>query len=400
MIQGIHKINLRTLAPSHHRDIFFKDVAPTADQVRFGQRHALLKKYQIDPKTIRVEAPPGVTLKNKALLLEKILEAHEQAVSNAQQGNFSGFHYASNALIQDSAGHGVWGLGTNLEVSREITLCGERSAFSAAWNRFLKKYPNQSESPKVKVLAMSSYKPIGEDPAQDFMCGECISWMASSQFFTPNTLIISLLKSGDKQNPFVLKVKTRDQYLPKATTQQASWTTLPATSLTCVLSHKATQALEQRQHLSENPPSVETLQRLFDLAKATFETYPTYTLSGKPGACAVLLSNGEMAAGSRFDITQRWFVPPDITLASQALQKHQQNEQPGLKVIAVAYVGYDPQTPGTAQLGMLAQPRLGSPDTLVVTASHDTLNINTIADYLPILYTSTPRPQATHKPLA
>jgi cytidine deaminase len=405
--------------------------------VRFGQQGggspeetALLNRYGVNPDNV-VIVPQGVILPNKTELLVQYLRAHEHARKNQLLGNFSNRFKASAIQLED----GSWQMGANMEQSRDNIFCGERSAMVTAWNQFLSKTPlaslEESRSlsgiqaqQKVRWLVMAS-EVLGDTEA-GMPCSECQSWMALQRYFSPETRIATLRKDPSSGGLYLF-IRTMREMLPLAGQQTVSQTDLPIDKLPVFSTAKATAAMRAKG-VSERQ-----IVSLLQSAQQAYRQNRFFELSGKNVGSSVLLSTGAIHSGARMDWTQRWFAPPDLTTAAQALQDEPETpatfvrkawlalldmakpvlpptwvdrlehlgepeggeaaapaeNSPNRTVQAVAYYGTEPtDMPSIQSLGVLAQPARGGPDTLIAVIEHDTLQIRTISDYMPYLYLS------------
>ncbi len=100
--------------------------------------YPLTKKYKLNPDEIEIRSkePLHIDKKQKAIFIEKLLEAHELAKQNVSMGNLVGLGFASNMCLADDS----WHLATNFNNTRNdiSSICGERSAVIVAYNDFLK----------------------------------------------------------------------------------------------------------------------------------------------------------------------------------------------------------------------------------------------------------------------
>lgn len=373
--------------------------AESGDQVRFSGRkkathNPLTQKYGINPRQVRLQHDPTMALPvSKAVLLERLLEAHEHALKNKALGNLSGRQFSANLLL----GNGQWALGTNIELSRENALCGERSALVTAWNRALEglslsrlKRPGQRESMQqgmhVALLALANGDPLSQaSPVSP--CSECQSWMASERYFGPDTLLSSLSRDA-QTGQYVIETRSVRELLPLLESQQQSMSPHALTQLPVQVSERAQQVMDQ---WSIQP---EQLQTLAQEAKTAYLQNQTAFQSGKNSGVSVLMSDGRTAQAQRFEWTKRWAEAPDLQAVVHGVQQALQNRtsqsasRPQLR--AVAYYGSG-DTPSVRSLGVLAQEVWGSPDALIVVASPDGLHVRTIRDYMTDIYISRPR---------
>lgn len=398
---------------------------PQNDVVEFTGRRNILADYGINPDEVEVvsKSPQAIDRKTKILLIQKVLEAHEQAAKNKELGNLSGRTFATNMMFEN----GHWAVASNIENSDEIVLCGERSALVTVWNKTLSKlslgklrtdaaYKQKAlNGLKVKYMAMSNFSPPGTAPAGN-ACSDCLSWMNLDRFFQASTQIAVINK--DPQNgKYKLTIRPLTEQLPYWGKQQPSITDKPIESLPVQISDRAKAAVVKANISQEQ--LIETIQK----AKEAYEDAQTTELSDKKVAASVLLSPGDVISkAERMDWTRRWFIPPDILAASNGYQLVKQcqrliqsgmqnlqkvlpsggdnadlaqklvgHEKDDVKINAVAYYGNE-KVPYIESLGRISQDR-GSGDTLVVLVENDTVQVRTILDYMPYLYISSKKPK-------
>ena len=361
------------------------------DSIHFGSSAGpLALKYGIDPDQVTYVKSPGITVPvSKSELIEALLQSHEQAKKNRLLGNFSGFQRASNMLLAN----GQWTAATNIELTRDNILCGERSATVAAWNEALNKTPLSAlEDPvqkeqviaglKVKLLAMSEgASPIRKSAAP---CSECLSWLETQKYFSPDTLTAALVED-ENTGGLTIEVKSVQEMLPHLNKQTPSLTDKSVKTLPVDFSAKALSALGQNRFAAS------ALTDLMQSARDAYEANCTATLSGKNTGAAVRLTTGKTYTGARFDWTRRWFEGAELSAAARGIQAHEKALAQGkpVRVQAVAYYG-EAIAPDTKSLGILVQQ--GGPDTLVVVIESDRIQVRTIADYMTSLYVSNPNP--------
>lgn len=354
---------------------------PVGDVVRFRGQGTLAEKYGIDPAQVDLIKNPALVLPvSKAELLERLLEAHEHARKNKLLGNYSGRQYSTNLLM----GNGQWALGTNIELTRDTVLCGERSSLVNSWNAALARIPVetlQDESQKADVekglkgvlLAMSSGDDVSH-PSAGSPCSECQSWLATDRYFGPDTIVTNLGKN--EQGRYFIRARQMKELLPLLAQQVPSRTDKAIASLPVHVSDKARAAM-QAHGLGEA-----ALVKLVKQAKEAYRTNETAVHSGKNTGSAVLLSNGKTVKGQRLDWTARWFESPELAAATRGVQRLH-----GDRVQAVAYYG-DAVMPEVKTLGILAQETWGGPDTLMAVIEQDAIQVRTIQDYMTDIYIS------------
>ncbi len=378
-------------------------------QPRFGAEAipVLLQRYNIDPAqvTLRVTSPHlsptqiAEIERDKAQHIGKVLQTYEHGLKNQAVGNFSLRYYNSGFEMAN----GTFGLGTNIEHTRDNIFCGERSAMTNAFNQALDKMDvptvqSAVQDPvkkdalvrgmKVTRMYSSSYKAVGTDRSAMEYCADCQGWMTTQTYFSPETQIFSLEKDS-QSGAFALRVETLADYLPFWGKQQPSLTTQPSVlALPVNVSAKAQLAMAAKRVQIQQ---ISQLMAAAQMAYLSNKTSGYAELSKKPLGAAVLVRDGqgnfESTSSERMDWSRRWPLDADLGTAYIGLvaaAKKGGTEPPQIQ--ALAYYG-DDNVPHIPNLGRISQDR-GGVDTLVVVIENDTLQVRTIQDYMTYIYTS------------
>ncbi len=223
--------------------------------VQFGvSLTEMLSRYGVVLDQVQVEAPPGVMVSRgeKQQLVLRALQTYEHAAKkrllNEQylqqaphSSHISGRHFATTVVLQN----GLSAVAVNSEFSRDDVLCGERSGIVSALNRSMERmeltplredpdYLQKARSGlKVRWLVMSSAHrqppPNPTDPAKDTMgsaapCSDCQAWMATQEYFDPDTRIVSLNRQVTPGQPpaFTLRVQLLSDLFPVDLNQNLS----------------------------------------------------------------------------------------------------------------------------------------------------------------------------------
>ncbi|MEW5819174.1 MAG: hypothetical protein AB1782_03200 [Cyanobacteriota bacterium] len=415
-------VNIKKVNFSGSKDISGLKVLPgSKDVISFASSKPIFKRNGINPNDVIVKSHIPIDEKTKLLLLEKVLEAHEHAVKNKTLGNFSGRCYATNMKLTN----GEWAKATNIEITAETVLCGERSALVRSWNNHLESLPvitdaNKEEikakgDPKVEYLAMSSYQPPMADPGCGNPCSECLNWINTKRYFSLDTKIATINVDSESGKP-VLNVRPVTAVLPYWGQEAPSRTSAPIDSLKLDITGAAAEAMKK------NGITKEKLYETVKAAKEAYEEGKTAELSDSHnvGAAALLDPGDIITKGERMEWTRRWFEAPELLAATKGFQlltkalilareginkakeilpmlpvgtdkEHFMTElvqQAGgeAKINAIAYYG-DDNVPYLDNLGKLSQGR-GSGDSLILTIKDDKIEARTILDYMPHLYIS------------
>lgn len=341
-------------------------------------RHQKFADYGIDPAKVTVISPNGTTLgMDKELALEKLLEAYELALKHKQHGNYSGRFYVTLMHASDGSSAAA----TNVEFSRDRLMCGERAAATKLVSEILEHSPDPSKDVTVTHMFMTGgHKPFGEDDSVYRSCGDCLSWMTTDKYFSPDTKIISpkKLPSGELALQ-VLSIKELAPHHHESMEPSTSEKTLR--SLPIDFSDKA------REVIKAEGITRTTLRNLLSEAKHASEHVSTAEFSGSKNGSAVLLSNGDINQGNDFEWSARWRESGDMLGAATGFQKAAGSVK-DLRVRGVAYYGDGKELPPIASLARLAQAGRGGTDLLVVRIDNDRIEVKTALDYMPYMYVS------------
>lgn len=345
----------------------------------------LLEKYEINPDEVGVIASSddiNVGGAQKQELIKKILEAHELARKNFQYGNITNRAFATNICLTD----GTWHLGTNFNNTRGAlsSICGERTALLGAYNSYLMKKPEVDDINrkdldfKVKYMAMSSHKPLGEDRDASCPCAECLSWFDTPRYFSDDTVIASLQR--DDKGKLNLVLSKLSDYLPQRK-KRATAPLGPIQKLPVKMTNKAKE-VAIRKNITSNDirNQLASTTELYDL-NSQAET------SGQNIAASVF-ANNRVYSGAKIDFTKRWYIEPLEYAAAKAIEDNGNNTH----IDMVCYVGDEIQAPTSniasdrvvniKVLGELTS-KFADKDTLVISTRSDKVDVKTIDDYMP-----------------
>ena len=353
---------------------------------QINQEESILEKYGINPDDVGVVSSSNDIMvggAEKQTLIKKILEAHDHARRNYLYGNITGRAFATNLCLED----GSWHLGTNFNNTRNglSAVCGERTAVLSAYNDMLQNLPIKSldikqdlDDFKVKYLAMSSHKPIGEDKDAACPCAECLSWFDTQRFFKEDTVIASLQK--DEQGKLNLVLSKLSDYLP-----QRSDTTAhplgPINKMPVHISERAQKTIEDKNILESD------IKNQINLTVSRYDNNEFAETSGQNIAASVC-ADGRFYFASKIDFTKRWYIEPLELAAAKAIEAN----GPRTHIDAICYVGDEVKAPNSnvssdrvinmKVLGELLT-KYADKDTLVISTNKDDIEIKTIGEYMP-----------------
>lgn len=341
-----------------------------------------------------------VTVRRHQANLEKLRTYTQLAAKLAP--NYSGRHYGALVILAD----GTEGLGTNVEASRQVTLCDLRLALSTAQNSWVERQMGKpdtaSKVPAVRTIYLVNADVDGDQPIP---CADCQEWLASP-LCPPDTEVVSLERGPEGGAPLIRSRTVREMLPLYKERSQIRFTTSEPLSELPVQYSGAAKALQ------EPLPEAQVRQLLAKAQKAYQAGQSLAKESKRETGAAVLLSpSGVITTGNRVDWSTRWHESADLSAAAEGLSQvnrlrqqmqrlslgqwwpaalgGKRQQQPASDSIrAVAYYGDDSSLPPIASLGRIARKR-GSAQTLIVTVERGCVQIRTIQDLLPELYRRT-----------
>ena len=296
--------------------------------------YPLTKKYGLNVADIEVKSanPISISDKQKATFVEKLLEAHELAKKNVETGNIVQLGFASNLCLSDN----TWHLATNFNNTRNdiSSICGERSAIVVAYNDFLKKLikDNDTETTqddfKIKYLAMSSAKNIGEDSNASLPCADCLSWLNTARFLDDETKIAFFTKDSNSGKLF-LEFKTLKEILPmRGIDLIDSKADIELDDMPFVFSDDAKRVMDEKGITNEN--ILNTLKE----AKNAYNA-DEFTSFSDQKIGAAIRTEGRYYKASKVDWSKRWFVEPVEFAIAKSIEDFNEYVTPEI----IAYYG-------------------------------------------------------------
>ena len=343
----------------------------------------LAEKYNINVAKLPVikDKSIDITPEEKALLVEKLLEAHELAKKNFNYGNIARAGFGTNIGLRN----GMWHCATNFNNTRNdlSSLCGERNAILGSYNDLLKSKEVENPDKKpldfdIKYIAMSSHKPIGTDRNSASSCAECLCWFNTNRYFFDDTIIANFDIKNDK---LALKLTPLIEYLP----MRNEINTVPnqdVTQLPIKLSKNALKSIRQKKLLRSD---------LLDLISKTQDKYNQNTQTSISGQniTASVRANNKTFIGTKTDFTKRWYIDPLQIATSKAVEEFGDET----KIDAICYLGestfsdkyglnYNDGVVNLKTIGALRE-RFADDDTLMITTTKDNIEVRTINDFMP-----------------
>lgn len=338
----------------------------------------LFEKYNIDVFKIPFvsEVELDIKVSQKTEILQKLLEAHELALTNVKAGNITGRGFATCACTSD----GYWSIGTNFNNTRNdiSSICGERSAILAAYNDALIRF-SKSDSEKfifkLKYLCMAQSVEFEKMTKTAVPCEDCLSWLNTNRCFDDNTTIFSF----EKNNEFGVFVR--------------------ATKLCELLPYKdfiTSNSYEENKEIlySNYAKNISKEQNIDDktvykLLKITYETYRANTLtniSNQNIACSILTQD-DIYSQNKNDWTRRW-----NSEALEACSYKAVNINKNMTIKAICYFGdeyahngdikYLDKIVSIKSLGRIRQ-KYATNNTLLILNFDERILVITLGEYLP-----------------
>lgn len=310
------------------------------------------------------------------LLVAKALETYTAVQKEAvEHQNFSDFHV--HAAVELS--NGAWASAPNVELSREVTLCAERTAILAA-------LANAPAGTKVKTVVVSN---SGGDFKK--LCAECLSWLATGKFFSPDTEIVSVARDP-ATGRVSISIRTLKSILPYHldADRQPSLSEKPVGSLEVSLSQAA----------AASGASASAAKALMAQAAKAYGKGAADQFAAKPAAAAVRLSDSRTASAVRFQWAARFSEYEDLGAASSAIEASAKRralvqrvlgwigvkrQSPAPSIEAIAYYGQDTDLPPIASIGRLTRQGAG-PETLIIRIEDGRISVRVLGEYMTEIY--------------
>lgn len=372
------------------------DLLKRASFPRLGEGSNPVDRNNIDFQKVNIQGPRPAP-ERAQLLIQKAIETQGFALKSQQQSpNYSGFHVA--AMVELS--NGKWYSAGNVELNREITLCGERVAILSALEN-LKQAPLQDEIKVKTVLVGNNQRSFKK------LCADCLSWLATDKYFSPDTQVVSVQQDKDT-NQLALKIRSLKDVIPfhLRLEKGPATTDRPIAQLPVAMSAKASEICAQK-HVS-----LEQLVNLVEKAQKAFESQSAKRFSAKPAAAVVQFKPFGKSAGIRFEWAPRFSESEDLHAIAAGIQRvtRVQNtlgkmlrildkapfEASNLKqklgfflnkptIEAIAYYGEDNNLPPLVSIGRMVK-QGAKEETLIAKIENNTVQIRTLGEYMTEIY--------------
>ncbi len=368
-----------------------------------------------------------------------LLRAQNHAARGAQfLPSHSQRHYGAMVILSD----GSQALGTNVEASRQVTQCDLKVAMATAFNQSIQAPHDERrtalakkgllpQAPTVKAVYLAN---AALDAGLPTPCADCQEWL-NSDFCTPETEVISLEPAREKNGPPVVRIRTVSDLLPlyqdkKRISKPSGNTALPAMSdIPIILSPQAKRVMVASPLLERA-----NLQLCMQAAIAAYEAQAADS-SRRPAVAVKLVDSVEIHTGTQFHWSSRWFQAADLATVAHAQQAASQasiqssllasvetraprfapvkwlsaipawfkpqpesdfplvllgkskiGKAPSLPPVQlIAYYGDTAELPPITSLGRLGR-QPNAQNILFLTRESNTLQVRTLADYMPELY--------------
>lgn len=356
--------------------------------------YPLIKKYKLNPDEIEIKSNDSIYIdkEQKALFIEKLLEAHELAKKNVNMGNLVGLGFASNMCLADD----TWHLATNFNNTRNdiSSICGERSAVIVAYNDFLKKALEEKTGEttsdfRVKYIAMSSAKPLGEDKNASSPCADCLSWFNTTKHFDDDAKIVFFTKDK-KENKMYLEFRTLKEILPmRGRDEIDSMPNSSSTRLTSIVMSSDAKRIMDEKGIDTDDIRKTLLRAKERYLRTDFTTYSSQNIA------ACIQTRGHRFTAPKIDWSKRWFVEPAEFAIAKSFEKFNETIAPDI----IAYYGDNlAQSENTIEKdGIVSIKTLGrikaidpkSEPLIVLVNDNDEIDVRSINDYMPNMFKQT-----------
>jgi len=340
---------------------------------------SLVEKYEINVLAMPVISDSGLDLSigEKTLIVEKLLEAHELAVANVKAGNITTRGFATNVCTSD----GFWSIGTNFNNTRNdiSSICGERSAILASYNNALMRYKKSEGKPfefKIKYLCMAQSDDIFEIKKSAVPCEDCLSWLNTNRYFDEKTTIFSFVKNEEdilslKATKLIDLLPYKNYVLSKEFSKNKVFK----------FSKNSYKSMEM-YNISEND-----ILHILEINQKIYEENSLVNISNQNIVCSVV-SNEKLYSAHKVDWTKRWFIEPLEIASYKALEDNKEFT----KITAVCYLGdnyfdngsefYEDGAVSIKSLGRIRQ-KYATNSTLLILNLENNIFVTTIGEYLP-----------------
>ncbi len=335
------------------------------------QKEELFKKYDVQPDKIRVAGE----LKNKSdkeILIYYLIKGFEFARNNSKAGNITASSYCAAAVFDNY--EACFGVNLNNTRNEISSICAERSALIAAYNKKIENFKSGNNGFKINYILINSYKKDGQFWADKITpCADCLAWLNVDSMLSSECRVVSLKKENGELYIDILPLAS---FLPLRNEVHKIVDDFSSVS---VIKSDFANSLSFKD------------EDLINLYKKAYFEYKNNILADTSGQniAVAIIANGEIFTGVKIDFSKRWFIDPLLQAASRAIEKY----KGGTKIEAVCYAGDDYTVTETGiknfdglinikTLGRL-NTKFANSKTLVITGTKSGITVRTIGDYLP-----------------
>ena len=339
---------------------------------------SLIEKYEIDILNMPVisNSRHDLSIVEKTLIVEKLLEAHELAVANVKAGNITKRGFATNVCTSD----GFWSIGTNFNNTRNdiSSVCGERSAILASYNSALMRYQKIGGefNFKIKFMCMAQSDDLYTIEKSAVPCEDCLSWLNTNRYFDENTTIYSFVKN--KNDILSLEATSLIDLLPDKNLELSKEYNKDKPFK---YSNHAIKSMKMYE-ISEND-----IHHILEINQKLYAENNFVKITNQNIVCSVV-ANEKLYSATKIDWTKRWFTEPLEVAAYKALEDNKEFT----KITLVCYLGdncfknsdeyYQDSAISIKGLGRIRQ-KYASNSTLLILNLENNIYITTIGEYLP-----------------
>lgn len=251
--------------------------------------------------------------------------------------------------------------------------------------------------PKILAMATSTAEPLAKKDRVSAPCGTCLQSLQSTPLLRPDTLMLTVdFQNGSKESspPLLIQARTLKQFLPFKEGLVPSFSEVPPTRLPLRFSPKAQEVLAA--HGGSADTLAGEIQKTMETAHTAYEQAIRQERSARNNqyaGCGILFMNPAthqftQYAGSNLHATSKFYVTAVQDAVSNML--HEARQPVGVMMSGLLLVGYVSKTDTLARrmedLSFLYK-LTGRKDILIATLENDTLQVRTLEDCAPILYT-------------
>lgn len=334
-------------------------------------REEIFSKYKIDINEIEFKNAPDLSIKEKEVIVYNLLAGYELAKNNKLTGNVTGSYYSCCIIDDELKPH--FGVNFNATRNEISSICAERLALLETFLDKIKEFDSNKNNFnfKIKYILMSAYKNDNDITLQKVTpCVDCLSWFNIGYHLTSDTKFASLKKN---EKGYYVYFQNLIDFLPL---RNLEFTSVHPNDVNSVVNYT-------KEKIDETE-----IKKLYAKTYEALENNGLSKTSGQNTASGIIV-NDEIFASGKIDFSKRWFIEPLEASFILAINKYGADT----KVRAICYIGEEytvTETGKKVKDGLISLKTLGrlltkfaTKDTLIITGAKNSIEIRTIADFLP-----------------